>query len=1547
TEYAVETYPMPPLLLAKNVLKPVTSSTTYFNFISNDNVLSATFATWDLASGTYPRPLDTYVYKTDIVNHETGEFSFTPYSPFAANAPEWQKIEADIIQYDNDGQATLNRRNQQYIKTTVGYDRSIAKASFISVEGEFDATYTGFEDLPAASDIPIGSLPYPEHWYGQDISLVEIGKNANIIAVPTSDNYIYPPGFFCGNEVEIALDLGPGAVYLLIPDNDYLDGQMFHIGDEVTISGSYGGGTSLPVVETTISSFITSGSNIKLCFNDPLPAAYGDAWDNYIEVKVTKKIPVVQSGPSTAYKRTGGYSYRLISKKSSGENTRKTPVRPLKIPLNTLKSYPTVCHIYSGGGGNSKSVKGAYPEICYTNYEASVWLRHDLELPVMKAADEFELPDGVSNPCDPVTAAHRQVDYIRGTLSDSPTDLPVRIVYRVWNNSRTTVIDEGVFYPENVENKWKQYTVEIPLFRGGENNQLDVYIESDIVDTRDYKTRKNIYVDDLLIYPQNAKYTYMSMDKFQKQTHAVDNNDVFIAQRQDEWGRKSMIWNAYGKQTHQYTYQVTDLPYQDNAITETVWTSPSQYFRTRNYTDGFGKPVQSVVSDHTTDKKIILSSTEYNAMGWPAKVYKSYSRKGCNLVDKHDASYASKVSDLYDSDHAFQQFNYVVSLEKFPQSILNAREDTEDERAIYTLRARNTSVVGGTYGIPVYTIGKLEVLEETDAGDNKIRTFTDDFGRVVLKEVEPGNDYTDNPDGTISFLATEMPVAQTWFQYDHTGRLIRTVDPDGKETKYYYNSIGQQIKSAIPDRGVTEMRYDLFGQLRFSKSAKDQATISDAGVIDQFKYVKYDKWGRPVAGGMMREMSSSPLTNALGEVYDPLVRFDDVTTINDQAFPEDGVMFNQINHRYQYDGTRATYSSNSLLTATTYSGHTLNADYQFVADKEDAETSAYRADGLLVSKSYDYDEFSIPHVFNYLYNSMGLLTRKESEHASDNTFDFRWDISYDNFGRPKNSKAGKSGDIALSSSNYYDGLGNLYKTGLGSGTGDYGPHMDFVAYKWNIRDELVSKMSHQFRLGLAYDKSGLISDQYWSSEHFDSTEITSADLNHYHYYYDKMQRLVGADYRRQNFTSNPFAYFETLAATEENEFSCGLEISEYAEYFTGVVDEITTYSGFSQADKRLVLEAVKAISFIEETYLSSQQDWLKMTEQQQSGLMKNIWQQSTRADVDLKAYERLTAIMKEDQQHIQLLDQQGQTSQYNDRIYKYAKNLIDYAVVTASVNCKTNYGGTVYGYLPDFSTDGVATNPAIYDAAYWYTGNGNTNLLHRKDDLGVLTTQTYGYAAPTNNLLTSVNWNVGGVINATAYDYDELGNLLFDEQNDNTIGYEFFTDLPVSITNVEGVKQYRYNSEGMRSVKNKDGDIEYYLDGIILDADEKVSAYQAGEGYVTIWEDGSLHGFYTIKDWLGTTRVTLNKDGEITSSRDHYPYGKTMPGRVLETDEEGKRYQFTGHEFDEEVNYGYHGARYYNRELGRYLSVDPLMANYPHQSVFAYANDNPVMFIDP
>jgi RHS repeat-associated protein len=60
-----------------------------------------------------------------------------------------------------------------------------------------------------------------------------------------------------------------------------------------------------------------------------------------------------------------------------------------------------------------------------------------------------------------------------------------------------------------------------------------------------------------------------------------------------------------------------------------------------------------------------------------------------------------------------------------------------------------------------------------------------------------------------------------------------------------------------------------------------------------------------------------------------------------------------------------------------------------------------------------------------------------------------------------------------------------------------------------------------------------------------------------------------------------------------------------------------------------------------------------------------------------------------------------------------------------------------------------------------------------------------------------------------------------------------------------------------------------------------------------------------------------------------------------------ERYLTTHHERDELSNLDYRFARYYDSDIGRFLSVDPLAADYVSWSPYNYVMGNPISFVDP
>ncbi|MBV6419587.1 MAG: hypothetical protein DAHOPDDO_00810 [Ignavibacteriaceae bacterium] len=103
----------------------------------------------------------------------------------------------------------------------------------------------------------------------------------------------------------------------------------------------------------------------------------------------------------------------------------------------------------------------------------------------------------------------------------------------------------------------------------------------------------------------------------------------------------------------------------------------------------------------------------------------------------------------------------------------------------------------------------------------------------------------------------------------------------------------------------------------------------------------------------------------------------------------------------------------------------------------------------------------------------------------------------------------------------------------------------------------------------------------------------------------------------------------------------------------------------------------------------------------------------------------------------------------------------------------------------------------------------------------------------------------------------------------------------------------------------------------------------------------ALQRYYYIKDHLGSIRVTTNETGTVVSAQDYFAYGE-----LLREFNSMERYKYTEKERDKETEYDYFGARYYDSELGRWLSVDPFSIKYPSWSSYNYSVCNPTNLVD-
>jgi|GEM_PF-6459170 len=108
-------------------------------------------------------------------------------------------------------------------------------------------------------------------------------------------------------------------------------------------------------------------------------------------------------------------------------------------------------------------------------------------------------------------------------------------------------------------------------------------------------------------------------------------------------------------------------------------------------------------------------------------------------------------------------------------------------------------------------------------------------------------------------------------------------------------------------------------------------------------------------------------------------------------------------------------------------------------------------------------------------------------------------------------------------------------------------------------------------------------------------------------------------------------------------------------------------------------------------------------------------------------------------------------------------------------------------------------------------------------------------------------------------------------------------------------------------------------------------------------EDEKLQYFYH-PDHLGSSSFITDATGYAVQHLQYLPFGETFVDQQNGYD---SRYTFSAKEKDDETQYSYFGARYYDSDLSVWLTVDPMARKYAGVSPYAYSLNNPIVFKDP
>jgi RHS repeat-associated protein len=267
------------------------------------------------------------------------------------------------------------------------------------------------------------------------------------------------------------------------------------------------------------------------------------------------------------------------------------------------------------------------------------------------------------------------------------------------------------------------------------------------------------------------------------------------------------------------------------------------------------------------------------------------------------------------------------------------------------------------------------------------------------------------------------------------------------------------------------------------------------------------------------------------------------------------------------------------------------------------------------------------------------------------------------------------------------------------------------------------------------------------------------------------------------------------------------------------------------------------------------------------------------------------------------------------------------------------FAGTEYDYDPAERLLGALRRGGVTER-FHYDACGNIAVLADEGLRGVAETLDYG---PGNRLLRKGD---------TYYEHDSEGRLVrkteaagTPEPRVWTYVWDAFNQL-VGVTRPDGTKwSYAYDAFGRRMRKiGPEGSISFVYSGRVPIHEEEVSdrrwvTWIFGPGQFTPL--AKLEGktlFAVFTDHIGTPIELVDTGNHIVHHCQFSAYGKTLTAP-------GMPFRFQGQYFDDESGLHYNMFRYYDPEVGRFISPDPtrLRGGY---NLYQYA-PNPVAWIDP